>query len=407
MSEACRLSPYSTRSCAWRRNEAGLSGGVMLERDYSGYERVHELERLPDGGYACRLCKLVWKQRPRTFCAGVPVYRYGEWPEGLYTRTQLRRMKLRPRDPEQPDGADFIRKSPYRRWLYCLSEARPWRVPSPRQAEAIEKMRAGLVARYTCQRCGWYDRSHGKNKYARWIKDGWCSRCWDVYEDRMRQAEQCEWARTYIERGPFIVLDSETTGLDFRQDEVIELAMIDGHTGAVLFNSLIQPEDLAGRSSLATHVHGIDREMLQAAPRFPEVWPVIRAVLRRYGRVLVFNATFDYLMLRNTAARYGYRGVPGRRGGQDWECLMQQYARFNGAWSSYYRGYVWVGLDAACWYLGIEDDGAHHRALSDARRARAVLWKLAEHAGKIEQVGPPQLQEVGRSELDGQGAHPF
>ncbi|MBA2397010.1 MAG: 3'-5' exonuclease [Ktedonobacteraceae bacterium] len=274
----------------------------MLKRDYEGYERAHEVVRLVDGDYVCNLCQLIWKRRPQTFCAGVPVYRYGYWPKGLYTYTQLRRdLKMQPIDREQPDGAYFIRKSPYRRWLYTIERAIPRRVSTPLQGEAITKMRAGLVAHYTCQRCGWHDKSQGKNKLALRIRDGWCVSCWDVFQRLELQVAQCKWARNYIDAGSFVVLDTETTGLE-REDEVIELAIVEGRSGTVLFNSLIQPENLAERDSFATHIHGITRKDLETAPRFPDVWPVIRAILRRYRRVIVYNAEFDYFQLKYSAA---------------------------------------------------------------------------------------------------------
>jgi DNA polymerase III epsilon subunit-like protein len=78
-----------------------------------------------------------------------------------------------------------------------------------------------------------------------------------------------------------VVLDSETTGLG-NEDEVIELALVHA-TGTVLFCSLIQPQD-PQRPDLATHIHGITRQLLSSAPSFPEVWPTIQAILRRYRR---------------------------------------------------------------------------------------------------------------------------
>src|SRR6185437_14582980 len=91
------------------------------------------------------------------------------------------------------------------------------RMVSEQQQAAVVKMRAGLVARYTCQRCAYYDQSHGKNKYATRLRNGWCSQCWDEYDRIGRHREQCAWAQKYIQE-PFLVLDSETTGLDWKSD---------------------------------------------------------------------------------------------------------------------------------------------------------------------------------------------
>ena len=76
--------------------------------------------------------------------------------------------------------------------------------------------------------------------------------------------------------------------------------------------------------------------MLASAPRFPDVWPTIKAILRRFRRVLVYNAAFDHRLLAATARRYGCR-TPS----SEWECLMEQDAVYHGAWSNYHRSYTW------------------------------------------------------------------
>jgi len=45
--------------------------------------------------------------------------------------------------------------------------------------------------------------------------------------------------------------------------------------------------------------------MLASAPRWPFVWPTIKAILRHFRRVLVYNAAFDHRLLAATAQRYG------------------------------------------------------------------------------------------------------
>src|SRR5436853_3595937 len=291
----------------------------MLNRDYYEYERAHELVKLTDGGYTCNLCQLRWKRKPGTFCAGVPVYRYGVWPEGLYTYTQLRRdLKMKPRDREQPQGCYFVRKSPYRRWLYSIDQSMHRRVPTVSQREAIGKMRVGLVARHTCDHCGSYDRTHGQGKYERKVDrySGLCDACERLKIRREKQALVAAWAHGYFNGSVFIVLDSETTGLNKeKDDEIIELAIVDA-SGAVLFASLIQTQD-SKRRDLATDIHGITQEMLAQAPTFPEVWPQIEALLQQYPNILVYNAAYDHDLLNTTARRYGYQ-VPKAW----WTCLM-------------------------------------------------------------------------------------
>src|SRR5262245_2362248 len=149
--------------------------------DFSLWERDHALVREPGGRYACEVCQRSWARRPKTYCAGLPVYDFHARPADLLTFTQLRRLKRWPGCRSEPDGAYFVRKSPYRRYLYSFASSRPWRVPTERQREAIAKMRLGLADHYTCRRCGWYDSSHGKDRYASRLEDSWCGACWQEY----------------------------------------------------------------------------------------------------------------------------------------------------------------------------------------------------------------------------------
>src|SRR5262249_38773527 len=152
------------------------------------------------GRYTCNLCRLQWKRKPKTFCTGVPVYRYGTWPQGLYTYTQLRRdLSMKPLDREEPQGCYFLRKSPYRRWLYHVEKSVHRRVPTALQREAIEKMRAGLVARYTCAHCGYYDQAHGQGRYRKRVdrSSGLCDDCDRLKYRREKQAQVCAWAHEY------------------------------------------------------------------------------------------------------------------------------------------------------------------------------------------------------------------
>jgi DNA polymerase III epsilon subunit-like protein len=274
----------------------------------------------------------------------------------------------------EPDGYYPLVKSPYHRYLYDIAKATPRRTPTEKQREAIEKMRAALIQTHTCQGCGFYDTSHDRSRSR--LLQNYCAACRRAIRHCERQAEVCAWAKVYLEQGNFVVLDSETTGLSPAHDDIIELALVHA-SGSVLFSSLIQLQDPA-RPDLAAHIHGITGEMLASAPRFPELWPTIAAILRRFRHVLVYNADFDRPLLAATASRYGLR-VPG----VTWTCLMEQYAVYHGAWSNYDRSYTWQSLTTACDCLGITVPGESHHATADALAALSVLHALAMRDGHI------------------------
>jgi DNA polymerase III epsilon subunit-like protein len=350
------------------------------------WEREHKLVRLADNRYTCEVCKRGWVCKPRTFCPGLPVYDFHARPADLLTFTQLRRLKRWPADRSEPDGAYFIRKSPYRRYLYSLEQSRPWHVPTLRQQEAIEKMRAGLIQRYTCQRCEYYDKSHGKDKWATHVSRGWCAACWNRWNQEYRQREVCKRLHAFVGEGDYLILDSETTGLDFHLDEIVELTILHS-SGTTLFSSLIRPTVFYKGRSLASGIHGLHYEDLESAPTLEEVWSQVSAILRRYRRCIIYNAVFDVSMLERGAKRFGQR-VPGTK----WECLMEEVTWGWGRWSEYHQSYTYVSLDGACWVANIKREQAH-RAEADCRAMLAVVRELVSRHGHLVEVVPPKIKE--------------
>ena len=77
-----------------------------------------------------------------------------------------------------------------------------------------------------------------------------------------------------IFRTSFAIIDVETTGIDARNDRIVEIAVrrFDPVTDeALTFDSLLNPE----RSMDSTYIHGIRSEDIKNAPRFSDVAPVL------------------------------------------------------------------------------------------------------------------------------------
>lgn len=80
---------------------------------------------------------------------GIPAWRYGWAPSGLATRRQLRAQGLCPGGHE-PFGLLIWRGGHRWAWLYRVDLAKPKRVPSPAQREALER---AMAARRWCPVC--------------------------------------------------------------------------------------------------------------------------------------------------------------------------------------------------------------------------------------------------------------
>lgn len=102
-----------------------------------------------------------------------------------------------------------------------------------------------------------------------------------------------------------IVLDTETTGLDYTRERIIEFAAVRLENGKIKdeFQTLINPHQHIRKSSMA--VHGITEEMVQDAPTEEEALPKILEFIGDYP-IVAHNVIFDYSFLNEAKKRvYG------------------------------------------------------------------------------------------------------
>ncbi len=111
---------------------------------------------------------------------------------------------------------------------------------------------------------------------------------------------------TPLERLPFLVLDTETTGLDVAQDRVVSIGAVPLFGGRLYragsFDRLVNPGvKIPARS---TAIHGITDAMVRDAPAFAEVFAAFGTLLS--GNVAVgHQIAFDLAMLRGECLRSG------------------------------------------------------------------------------------------------------
>lgn len=99
-----------------------------------------------------------------------------------------------------------------------------------------------------------------------------------------------------------IVLDTETTGLDYTREKIIEFAAVRLENGKIKdeFQTLINPEQHIRKSSMA--IHGISEEMVKDAPTEAEILPKILEFIGDYP-IVAHNAIFDYSFLNEASWR--------------------------------------------------------------------------------------------------------
>ena len=99
-----------------------------------------------------------------------------------------------------------------------------------------------------------------------------------------------------------IVLDTETTGLDYTKERLVEFAAVRLENGKIKdeFQTLINPKQHIRKSSIA--IHGITPEMVEDAPTEEEAIPQILEFIGDYP-IVAHNAIFDYSFLNEASKR--------------------------------------------------------------------------------------------------------
>ncbi len=99
-----------------------------------------------------------------------------------------------------------------------------------------------------------------------------------------------------------IVLDTETTGLDYTRERLVEFAAVRLENGKITdeYQTLINPQQHIRKSSIA--IHGITPEMVEDAPTEEEVMPKILKFIGDYP-IVAHNVIFDYSFLNEAKLR--------------------------------------------------------------------------------------------------------
>lgn len=158
---------------------------------------------------------------------------------------------------------------------------------------------------------------------------------------------------------PFLVLDTETTGLHSGA-EICQIAIID-HTGQMLLDQLVKPtmpipDDVA-------MIHGITDALVADQPTWRAVRErVIQLIANRV--VVVYNAEFDLRLMMQSDLMCGLPIAP-----------YSQIADFRCAMRAYAKGGHWIKLVHACAAHGIPIENAHN-ALGDCLMTLALVRKV-------------------------------
>ena len=159
-----------------------------------------------------------------------------------------------------------------------------------------------------------------------------------------------------------IVLDTETTGLDYTREKIIEFAAVRLENGKIVdeYQTLINPQQHIRKSSMA--IHGISEDMVKDAPTEEEVLPKILEFIGDYP-IVAHNVIFDYSFLNEAKMRV--TGEPLKNPRIDSQSMFKEIAP---ELESH-------GLEALTERFNVELNN-HHRAMADTMGLALAYPKL-------------------------------
>ena len=162
-----------------------------------------------------------------------------------------------------------------------------------------------------------------------------------------------------------ICFDTETTGLNFLNDEVLQLSIIDADTGKTLFNEYMKPTHTYSWEQ-AQAVNGIASEMVEDCLTIEEYRSTIQRIFDKADTVLGYNVNFDVGFLRTAGIKIENRLVD----------VMTEFAEIYGEWNDARDDWKWQKLTTAAAYYGLSFEGTAHDSLADAKMTAAVYKEM-------------------------------
>jgi DNA polymerase III subunit epsilon len=161
----------------------------------------------------------------------------------------------------------------------------------------------------------------------------------------------------------FVAIDVETANSSRDSICAIGVAHFSGGQLGRTWSTLVDPCCSFATRNIA--VHGILPGDVRDAPKWPDVWQILKAEVTE--TVVVSHSHFDRTAVSGACGRYGLE-----MGQYPWIDSIKAAKR---AWPDLPQGY---GLNHLTRMLGLEHD--HHDALSDAIAAGEVLIRALDHS---------------------------
>ena len=164
-----------------------------------------------------------------------------------------------------------------------------------------------------------------------------------------------------------ICFDVETTGLDPKNDEILQLSIIDGNKNT-LFNEYFKPERMKLWDQ-AQKVHGISPSIVSNKKSFKYYLKIIQGIFDNANIIIGYNVGFDIEFLEEHGINLD----------KEYEIfdVMLEFAEIYGEWSDYFENYKWQKLTTCATYYEYKFDA--HDSLEDVKATLHCYYKILEN----------------------------
>ena len=172
-----------------------------------------------------------------------------------------------------------------------------------------------------------------------------------------------------------IVLDAETTGLNAKNDEILQLTILSGD-GDVLFDEFIRPTKHTSWPE-AEKIHHINYERVKDCEPLATYKKTISDIISSADVIVGYNHSFDMAFLEAA-------GIPSDpKKNYD---LMLEFSQLRGEWDKEYNHYRWYKLKECADYFGYNwGTESTHNSLADCKATLYCYKKML--AGETKEGG--------------------